>query len=266
MSLAKMGNTQNHPLSDAGTGFLSIAIIVLSLASIFPVRVQTAHADNLRFEQPTLIAKNAHDFVLSQASKRYPDAQISVSMNSINANTKLTPCQKIKHTISGDRRYGRVSVKIRCQTPVEWTIWLTGAINVKTDMVIAKNAIKRGNVIQPSELQITSRTLAEARNRYLSKLSQVVGSEAKKDISEGAIIHLQQLKPARLVRKGELVQISSINNGFLVDSSGIALNDGVQGQQVSVRNQQSKRVIHAWVTRQGIVSTNPSPELLNKQP
>ena len=54
--------------------------------------------------------------------------------------------------------------------------------------------------------------------------------------------------------KCERVNIQSGKAGLLISAPGVAIMDGIKGQQIPVKNVSSQRVIHATVTAPGQVT------------
>ena len=204
-----------------------------------------------------LLMQEVEDYLRGRSEQFYPNADLTISMNPPDKRVRLPLCESLEKTVQGERRYGRIAIEIRCRKPRAWSVYLTGMVTVKIPVAVAQNTIKRGSSIQATDISMQYRVLSQLGSRYLSSVDELLGWEAKRDISKGSIIFAQQLQAFRLVHKGDRVQITSSKNGFSVAASGIALNDGIQGQQIPVRNQQSNRVIHAWVTQRGLVSTQP---------
>ena len=56
------------------------------------------------------------------------------------------------------------------------------------------------------------------------------------------------LAPNYIVKKGEPVTIRAQGDNFMIYMEGIALGDGERGDRIQVRNNQSQRVVDAWVS------------------
>ena len=50
-----------------------------------------------------------------------------------------------------------------------------------------------------------------------------------------------------LVKKGSLVDVFASGNGIYLTMKGVALEDGVEGEQVRIRNLSSEKEFHAKV-------------------
>ena len=64
------------------------------------------------------------------------------------------------------------------------------------------------------------------------------------------------LVKSKLVKRGEQVTLIAITSGITVRMMGKALNDAIAGQQVRVRNNNSRRIVEGTAITRGIVEIN----------
>ena len=81
----------------------------------------------------------------------------------------------------------------------------------------------------------------------------VVGMMAARTLLPGRSIPMSALSPPRLVRAGAPVKMVYIDGGLTISASGSALQDGVVGQAVKVRNDDSGITVSGRVRGDGSV-------------
>ena len=69
----------------------------------------------------------------------------------------------------------------------------------------------------------------------------------------GYVLSAKVLMRPKLVRRGQTVTLLAQSQGFEVRSAGRALQDGVAGEQISVENLGSNRIIQGVVAESGLV-------------
>ncbi len=217
---------------------------------------QNAFSDESLQPHAVLLAQ-VSDYVTQQAAARYPDADIDVRMNPLDSRVRLPMCSSLDTQLQNERKFGRVAVAVSCRSPIPWKIFLTGEVRVALPVVVSRGAISRQSEIQADQVELQKRDIAKLRSRYLTTLESVVGWETRKDVAADQVFYAQQLQPARLVKKGDRVQITARYKQVRIRTNGMALSDGVRGQQIAVRNQHSQRIVHGWVSAPGEVSTQP---------
>lgn len=84
------------------------------------------------------------------------------------------------------------------------------------------------------------------------------------DVGDGSFIFTRALTANRLlswrdisrrplVRKGEMVEVAATEGGLLITLKGLAMENGAQGDTVTIRNLESKRDVHARVVAENRV-------------
>ncbi len=84
------------------------------------------------------------------------------------------------------------------------------------------------------------------------------------DVGDRTFIYTRALTASRLlswrdigrrplVRKGEMVEVAAIDGAMLITLKGLAMENGAQGDTVTIRNLESKRDIHAQVVSENRV-------------
>jgi flagellar basal body P-ring formation protein FlgA len=85
-------------------------------------------------------------------------------------------------------------------------------------------------------------------------LEDVIGMVATRTLLPGRSIPLAALAPPRLVRAGAPVKMIYIDGGLTIMATGAALQDGVAGQLVNVRNQDSGVTVSGRVRADGAIA------------
>jgi flagellar basal body P-ring formation protein FlgA len=81
----------------------------------------------------------------------------------------------------------------------------------------------------------------------------VVGMMATRTLLPGAPIPISALSPPRLVRAGATVKMVYVDGGLSITATGDALQDGVVGQTVRLRNEDSGVTVSGRVRADGSV-------------
>jgi len=147
-----------------------------------------------------------------------------------------------------------VTVKAECQDTKPWKIHLSINFEIYASSVIAATPIPRGQVIGEAQLDEKELIINQGQHSGYSHKKDLLGKVAKRSIRAGAIIQASFVKAPQLVKKGDNVVIIASNDFISVKMNGTALTDGLLGQQISIQNNQSKRIIKGKVLRTGVVT------------
>ena len=184
-------------------------------------------------------------------------AIVDVTVSPIDPRVRLAACDDLAITLRGTRVLGRVAAAARCTTPLPWQVYVSATVDVTVDVVVASSPIARNSVTSAADLTLEPRSIAPLRGAWMTDLDQALGRESKRQIRQGDVVYASSLRAPRWVRKGDRVSIVAGSRGVAVETVGLALADGTEGSQITVRNSQSERVVHGWVIAPGRVSTRP---------
>ena len=112
---------------------------------------------------------------------------------------------------------------------------------------VAKTTIPSGSFLRP---ELISKKLIEEnfRGEILENAKGIEFMAANRTILAGNPIKTQDLRKARLVRRGDQVMLVSAGGGFMVSSKTIALEDGYLDEQIRLLGEDGKREIHAKIS------------------
>lgn len=239
----------NIPLKLCRTNadYLTVAkrIIVVSL-----IGIATAHAEDV---QPLdTIYAAAKDFLVSRNQGQQAP---QIEAGPLDARLALAACEAPLEAFMppGSATYGNTTVGVRCPGAKPWSVYVPVKIKVSTPVVVAARPLMRG--AQLSEADLTTATLdaGSLPPDYLTNPQLAIGQQLKRPLSIGMAVAAGMLDTPRMVRRDEQVTILAEDGGLEVRMTGLALEDGVLGQPIKVRNLLSKRIIGGIIAAPGIV-------------
>ena len=126
-------------------------------------------------------------------------------------------------------------------------IILTSSIYEPKYGFVAKTTIPSGTFLKP---ELISKELIEenSRGEILEDARGIEFMAANRTILAGNPIRSQDLRKARLVRRGDQVKLVSTGGGFMVSSKTIALEDGYLDEQIRLLGEDGKREIRAKIS------------------
>jgi flagella basal body P-ring formation protein FlgA len=130
-------------------------------------------------------------------------------------------------------------------------------INVNADVaeaaapiVVAKRPVVRGNVITAADVEV--RTLEPSaknagRRGSFDSIEKLIGMEAKQPLQQDEVVYADQVQSPVLVKRGELITVSSRSGSICVRTSAKAVQDGSKGDLIQVESVDSKQRYDARV-------------------
>ena len=129
-------------------------------------------------------------------------------------------------------------------------------IEVFQDVVVTTRDILKGEQITDADVMLAKRDTSNLGFGYVGELSQLIGKEVTRNVPTGYALRLAHVSEPNAVNRGDKITIEAGSGGLIVASTGIAMSDGKVGEQITVKNAQSKRVIEAYVVAPGRVAAN----------
>lgn len=126
------------------------------------------------------------------------------------------------------------------------------SVKLTSKVLIAKKNFTRGDPLDLKDFEGSTQTLGQARLAPVHE-TQLKQMRANRRVSKGTVLISNMVERIPKILSGKLVTIVANFNGVRVKSSGTALADGFIGQEISVKNRLSKRVIFGVVMPNGDV-------------
>lgn len=150
---------------------------------------------------------------------------------------------------------GNLKRAVICESlDVSWRINIAIKSALNLDVVVANTLIQRDEKLTSKALRIEKRTLTRPQD-FFSSINQAVGKQAARRIRSGQLINPNSLSAPNMVEKGNQVMIIASKDGFTASTKGVALEDGMKGEQIAVQNSASGKNIKAIVTGLNQVQT-----------
>lgn len=147
----------------------------------------------------------------------------------------------------------RPTLEVSCQGERPWRMYVTAAVEIIGDAVVAARPLGRGDRISADMLELKPVILNERRRDTITSIDHIEGMEARRAISRGVPITADLIIAPPAVNRGDHVIIHASAGGFSVASRGKALGAAAIGEQVLVENLSSSRTLRARVTAPGRV-------------
>ncbi|WP_199609000.1 flagellar basal body P-ring formation chaperone FlgA [Flocculibacter collagenilyticus] len=239
--------------------FIKNTLLIIALLSVLKVTAATPESLAINDASDAKLTRVS----LQQMAENYVKELISpsdeqlISFTAVPLDTRIEPKQcnaPVELSVpanSSFRRYAMVSVK--CADIPGWSLYIQVKIQRLINVVVASMNIPKGKVITKSDVKLIAKEKTYVRNKFVDNPVALIGSKAKRFISQHQIIDLGALC---FVCKGDAVTILAKSSSLAVKTSGVALQDGSLGALIRVKNTSSNKQIKATVTSVGKVQVN----------
>ena len=118
--------------------------------------------------------------------------------------------------------------------------------NKKIAVLVSSRNLKRGELIKEGDIKIKYLTHIGSSNTFISK-KDLNGRKLKIPLKKDQIIRERHLIKNWVIKEGQKVKIEHKNGNLLISVDGIALDSGMKGDYLKVKNENSGKIIKGWV-------------------
>jgi len=132
------------------------------------------------------------------------------------------------------------------QMPVTAHVW--------REVWVARSNLRRGQPLPETDRTRERRDVLALRDAYLGDETDEARLEMAENVTAGSPLLTRQLRPRTIVRRGQVAEAVVRDGAMAVSLKVEVLEDGSIGQQVRVRNLQTKREFRGKVENEGTIS------------
>lgn len=225
-------------------------INVLILIVLFAGYTQQTTASQT--QSASSIQEAIHHYIASNLAL---DTDYKVRLGQLDSRLKLSHCTKALDVFTHARsiKPGRNSVGVKCNGTKKWTIYSSAIIYIYKEVIVLTQPIRRGELFRPNNLHLEKRDISTLRSGYLTDPLAIVNKQATRNLGLGSVIHRSNYTEPKLVKRGEKVTIKASSPSLNISVIGIAMMDGIKGQNIRVKNEKSNQIVQATVVQPGQV-------------
>jgi len=154
---------------------------------------------------------------------------------------------------SGDKAGGAASTK-----PSRNRVQVEGNVQYLCDSVFSLRPLRPGQVITKDDVKLVSHTVTDVSDCGIGDINAVVGQEVALSVRSSQMLLPSMIKKITLIKRNDLVDVSSMAGKVSINMTGRALSDGAYGDIISVRDERNKTVLRGTVTGAGMVTVMPA--------
>ncbi|MEY2618289.1 MAG: hypothetical protein RL522_1291 [Pseudomonadota bacterium] len=254
-----------------------VALVMIGLVSALPdaAAAQAPTATAAAARSVTWPAAATPELALTQAVTQWLGAQqrvdpASIRLAPLDPRLQIRPCTaglQLDHPFASQE-----TVRVRCESPT-WQLFVrtlppvgvnppqaaarpAAASAVAEDksaalrkVVVTSGLLQRGTRLSADQVSLVDLPAQGLPANVLDRVDDVLNAEVLRDIPAGTPLRTQDIRPALMVRRGQLVMVSAgSERGFRVVARLEALQDGRMGEQIKLKNRESGRQISGVIT------------------
>lgn len=184
------------------------------------------------------------------------EGEVNISSTPPDSRVKVGKCEKLDASLpSGNRLWGRAAVKVSCNTPVKWSVYVPVMVRVSGKAVVTSRAIGSGQQIEAQDVELQVIDLTPYPVGVFSQLEQAIGKTTAASIPAGNPVRPEVLRTPTAIKQGQQVIVMARGTNFKVTSEGVAMANALLGQVVAVKTK-SGQIVKGIAKEDGTVEVS----------
>jgi flagella basal body P-ring formation protein FlgA len=121
------------------------------------------------------------------------------------------------------------------------------------DVPVAKHPLERGDTIEANDLVMARIDMSRVPADVVGSENSLIGLELMQPTSAGGFFRKRFVKISPVIKTGAPLTIRYIKGLLTATASGVAMEDGITGDFIRVRNESSRKILKARVISSGMV-------------
>lgn len=202
---------------------------------------QVSHEEMFSLVEQTL-QKTDGNLVLKSISYRRP----------LHVDPQALDCGAVP---AGVVTQGRLSIRVSCPPSGGSAVGTTveAAVEQWREVPVASRPLPRGSLISIGDVAMARMDAERLPVDSVSSSALVVGLATTQDIGMGEVLRRSKIAVPPMITSGSRVTMRYRSGALEVTALGTALENGIEGQEIRVRNEASRRIVTGRVTEPGVV-------------
>ena len=112
--------------------------------------------------------------------------------------------------------------------------------------LVVKEGIRAGDTVTAANISTETGALVDTDNPLL-------GREVRRTVYVGQELSMDDTRPARLVRRNQLVTVKFVSGALEITTTGRAMGEATEDEAVAILNLNSKKIVNGIVQKDGWV-------------
>lgn len=166
-----------------------------------------------------------------------PGVRVEVKVGELDPRLRLAPCERVEPFMpAGLRPWGRTRVGLRCVAGRSlWSVTLPVHVAVFRPGVVTTAALPAGTTLSEAHLVQQEVDWGVHGPATQTEAQALVGRVLSRPVVAGAALSLSDLRPRQWFGAGDRVRMVAAGPGFQIESEGVAVTAGMEGQPARIR-------------------------------
>lgn len=156
---------------------------------------------------------------------------------------------------SGEVRPGSIpfSLKVESRDKESIDLQVRARLEEYMSLPVARHSLPRGALVNADDIVMARLNVNGLPADTTADPNRVVGFETSRQVVAGSSFQLSDLKMPPVVTNGAKVTMVFKSGALEATAAGTALQDGALGEEIKIRNEQSKKIVRGRVEEAGLI-------------
>jgi flagella basal body P-ring formation protein FlgA len=191
----------------------------------------------------------------------WPGAEVRVQRLQVVSADRMLPVGRVRYFVeppayTESPRNLAMQVRFEVDGNYEKEIRIFVDLEVMAPAVVVRRPVGRGKPLDPEDVGVEIRNLADLPGGILGSVEAVLGQRATRNLYPDTVLRTDMIEIPPLVKRGDAVVIVAESEGLKITAAGEVKSAGGAGDRVQVVNLGSRKRIHARVVDQNTVAVD----------
>jgi flagella basal body P-ring formation protein FlgA len=129
-------------------------------------------------------------------------------------------------------------------------------LHMYESVVVTNRVMAAGELVTPDSIHIEKKEIGALMPGYITDSKKPIGFVIKRMTNRGTVLEDSMLDKPVIIKSGSTIHIKAIVGDASVQTQGVALQDGKEGQVIRVRNTGTKKIISGTVIDADVVTVD----------
>lgn len=237
------------------TGLLLLSLCMVQLLMAHPVLAAPTLKEQLHQALLDDASHTLNQYLQQQGWSDIAEPAYQIWLSPAVAHLPL--CQQRVQLQAGAQHrqpWGRRPYQISCAEPA-WQLRGRVEVSLMLPVWVMAQSMPAGHLLVEGSLMEKIIDVSRLQRSFIASNEPLLGAKSRRQLKMGQLVSDIDLQQHWTVRRGEEVLITAVQGEFSASTRAEALNNGMVGDAIKVRNRSSGKEVQAWVTGKGEVET-----------
>jgi flagella basal body P-ring formation protein FlgA len=198
------------------------------------------------------------DLLTEVQSSLSRDTKLDVQVRDVNwESAQVIPIGVTEYDIArlGEPSAGKIPLRVLVTVDGKPSarFMATAVVDDWREVPVLNKSLERGMLITPSDVELVRLNLFKQPPDIADHISDVLGRAVKIRMDAGDTLRKSMIDIPPLVPQGKKVQLLYDSGGLRATATGVAMDDGLKGDVIRVKNDSSRKIVKARIASEDIV-------------